>query len=81
MHNTLKSNVTVRLCTAICVWDSFSSACLANVMQAATATMSWLVGRRDFFVDDMTEDSSSHIIHKEVTATHQPAQSSIHCFT
>ncbi len=39
--------------------DGISSACLANVMQAATATLSWLVGRRDFFVDDVTEDSSS----------------------
>ena len=28
-------------------------------MQAVMATLSWLVGCRDFFVDDITEDSSS----------------------
>ena len=39
--------------------DCTSSACLANVMQAATAALSWLVGRRDFFTEDVTEDSSS----------------------
>ncbi len=43
-------------------------------MQAATAILSWLLGRCDFFVDDSTEDSSSRIIHKEVVATHRPAQ-------
>ena len=39
--------------------DCISSACLANVMQAATATLSWLVGRHDFFVNVVTEGSRS----------------------
>ncbi len=28
-------------------------------MQAATATLSWLVGRHNFFVDDVTQHSTS----------------------
>jgi hypothetical protein len=59
--------------TAICVWDSISSwsACLADVLQAATGTLSWLW----MVLQKTPVVVLCDIIYKEVAATHQPAQS------
>ena len=39
--------------------DCTSSGCLVNVMQATMAASSWLVGCRNFFVDNVTQGSTT----------------------
>ena len=39
--------------------DCTSSGCLANAMQAVMATLSWLMGRHEFCLHDVTHDSTT----------------------
>ncbi|KAL0038809.1 hypothetical protein WJX79_008711 [Trebouxia sp. C0005] len=53
----------------LCVYCCFTFAALMASVKAVMAALSWLAGCRDFFVDDVTEESSSRSSSKPNTKT------------